>query len=230
MNLFVPIDNWFPAFIQQNWIGSIILEYQTRRESASQKFVYAQLRQAQNQNLPSKAPNDTFRHSPLSPSLSRWHSPPQPKIDPSIIRGHHTYPLRTHCALVGKWKRGPHERPPPSVPKHLTVSYVSPSLCLPPSSLSPSPSPSAHLHPSHSQSPNPHWRFSTRRPRPRARPRSCGAAPLTRMALICISRIHYAILPCIEQTITGQRPRGVREGGCHRRSGLIALFILMSSS
>ena len=70
MNLFVPIDNWFPAFIQQNWIGSIILEYQTRRESASQKFVYAQLRQAQNQNLPSKAPNDTFRHSPLSLPLS----------------------------------------------------------------------------------------------------------------------------------------------------------------
>ena len=198
MNLFVPIDNWFPAFIQQNWIGSIILEYQTRRESASQKFVYAQLRQAQNQNLPSKAPNDTFRHSPLSLSLTMALSSSTEDRSP-IIRGHHTYPLRT----CGEVEARAAARATSTLSPQTSYSFVSPSLCLPPS---------AHLHPRHSQSPNPHWRFSTPPPAP-ARPRSCGAAPLTRMALICISRIHYAILPCIEQTLHNRTTAAGSEGG-----------------
>ena len=119
------------------------------------------------------------------------------------------YPRTSHVPTAHLWGSGSAGRRTSDLhPQSPNILQFRISFSLP-SSLAPS----AHLHPRHSQSPNPHWRFSTRRPRVRARPRSCGAAPLTRMALICISRIHYAILPCIEQTQHNRTTAAGSEGG-----------------
>ena len=134
-------------------------------------------------------------------SLSRWHSPPQPKIDPPIIRGHHTYPLRTCGEVEARAAPATSTLSPQTSYSFVSSSPLPSSLARslrpPPSTSFPVPESSLAVL------------YTAAPARARARPRSCGAAPLTRMALICISRIHYAILPCIEQTITGQRPRGM---------------------